>query len=226
MVDKINGLINLIKENILKLDDITINETIYILKEELNNKKEIHYRTKIKEDIKLNKIEQTLQKIYTNRLKNENNKDILFKLEENYSKIEPILNSERNIILYCRNLRETEIETIKQKIKEEEINNINFELDKELLKNILNNFIHSLQINNLEGKYTNEYLLTNKFTAFLDNKRPLNPKIIEYFNPIIKEIIFENCIVFSSTIEEVKELLLTKDIKNILITHKNPSLSK
>ena len=35
MVDKINDLINLIKENILKLDDITINETIYILKDQV-----------------------------------------------------------------------------------------------------------------------------------------------------------------------------------------------
>lgn len=215
--NEIIELIEIIKYNIELIKDVIPDETIFELKEKLSSKQKIHFKIKEKEDITLNQIRKKLEKIKYSKDQIKNTPELIEKTKETYQKLELSLNGEYKLINYCRNLRIKEIENLEIKIKEEEEKNNNFEKDKKLIIEILESFIYSLNINNLKGTYTKEYIYTNIFQSFLDNKSPINPKIDTYFKPIIKEYMFDYCIFFKSTIQEVKKLLLEYNIQSILI---------
>lgn len=60
-----------------------------------------------------------------------------------------------------------------------------------------------------------------KFTAFVDNKLPIHPRVLEYFKSLGLTLMYESCIAFDSSLETLIKLLTTKNIEWILIINPN-----
>lgn len=210
-------LIELIEYNIEVVKSQTYDDmNILELKSIIDNKEEIYFKLKEKEDICLNNNEKILEKIIYSRKKYENSPEILAKYNENIKIVELKAINENKLIIYLRNLRKKELENLRINLKEEENKEKEFYKDKKLIIDILKSFIHSLEINNLYGTYENDRVNTPIFTAFLENKLEVNNKIINYFSEIFDSFKFGNCLYFSASIYDVKRLLENKDIKMIL----------
>lgn len=109
---------------------------------------------------------------------------------------------------------------IKQKRKEILEDEKYFYQTKQLVIDILNSFIYSINLNNSYYVLAN-YSNYNKFTAFVDNKLPIHPRVLEYFKSLGATIMYESCIFFESNLETLIKLLTTKNIEWILIINPN-----
>lgn len=210
-------LILLIKQTIETLksqtyDDLDILELISII----DSKEELYFNQKEKEDICLSENEKKLEKIMNSRKKYEQSPEILRKYNENIKNVELQALNENKLIIYLRSIREQELEDLKIKLKEEKDKEKEFYQDKNLLLSILESFIDSLEKNNLYGTYLTDRVNSPIFTAFVENKLEVNKQIIDYFKEIFHSFEFGNCLYFSSTIYDVKNLLENKDIRSIL----------
>ena len=175
-------LIELIKYNIKIVksqtyDDIDILE----LKSIIGSKEELYFKLKEKEDLCLSDNEKKLEKIMNSRKKYEQLPEILRKYNENIKNVELLAINENKLIIYLRNLRELELEDLKNKLKEEKDKENEFYQDKNLIISILESFIDSLEKNNLYGTYLTDRVNTPIFTSFVENKLEVNEQIIDYF---------------------------------------------
>lgn len=210
-------LILLIKQTIETLksqtyDDLDILELISII----DSKEELFFKQKEKEDICLSENEKKLERIMNSRKKYEQSPEILRKYNESIKNVELQALNENKLIIYLRSIRKQELEDLKIKLKEEKDKEKEFYQDKNLLLSILESFIDSLEKNNLYGTYLTDRVNSPIFTAFVENKLEVNKQIIDYFKEIFHSFEFGNCLYFSSTIYDVKNLLENKDIRNIL----------
>lgn len=193
-------------------DDLDILELISII----DSKEELYFKLKEKEDLCLSDNEKKLEKIMNSRKNYEKSPEVLRKYNENIKNVELQALNENKLIIYLRNLREQEVEDLKIKLKEEKNKEKEFYQDKNLLLSILESFIDSLEKNNLYGTYLTDRVNTPIFTAFVENKLEVNKQIIDYFKEIFHSFEFGNCLYFSSSIYDVKNLLENKDIRSIL----------
>ena len=193
-------------------DDIDILE----LKSIIDSKEELYFKLKEKEDLCLSDNEKKLEKIMNSRKKYEQLPEILRKYNENIKNVELLAINENKLIIYLRNLREQELEDLKNKLKDEKEKENEFYQDKNLIISILESFIDSLEKNNLYGTYLTDRVNTPIFNAFVENKLEVNEQIIDYFREIFHSFEFGNCLYFSSSIYDVKYLLENKDIRSIL----------
>ncbi len=204
---KINFIIDLINQNIQKIETIEFGEDYYIIKEKLSKEKQKHFNIKIKEDIELNQIDIALKKLEYSKNKisnNENNK-------KNIEKLIIIYQTRKNLILSNRHFRLNIISNLESKLKETNEEEKKFYKTKNLIILTLNQFIKSIKFNNIQLK--NYY----NFTSFTDNKDPIDPKVLEYFKPLGVYLAYDTCLVFESTLDSLINLLTTNDIRNILL---------
>ena len=96
-------------------DDIDILE----LKSIIDSKEELYFKLKEKEDLCLSDNEKKLEKIVNSRKKYEQLPEILRKYNENIKNVELLAINENKLIIYLRNLREQELEDLKNKLKKE-----------------------------------------------------------------------------------------------------------
>lgn len=210
LIELIKYNINIVKSQ--TYDDIDILE----LKSIIDSKEELYFKLKEKEDLCLSDNEKKLEKIMNSRKKYEQLPEILRKYNENIKNVELLAINENKLIIYLRNLREQELEDLKNKLKDEKEKENEFYQDKNLIISILESFIDSLEKNNLYGTYLTDRVNTPIFTAFVENKLEVNEQIIDYFREIFHSFEFGNCLYFSSPIYDVKNLLENKDIRSIL----------
>ena len=211
-LNELNEIIELIKQNIEKVKNIEYGDDYYAINHVIKLKENTHFEIKEKEDIELNQIDISLSKLNYSK---QTTRD-----PEKLKSLDKRINfyiSKINLININRNIRIKEIDNLKQKRKEILEDEKYFYQTKELIINILKSFIYSINLNNtyyILANYTNY----NKFTAFIDNKIEVNPRIIEFFKEINATITYDTCISFESTLEELTNLLSTKNIEWILIT--------
>lgn len=217
-LNMLNEIINLIKENITRISNIEYGEDYYIINHNLKEKERINFETKIKENIELNQIDTALRKL--NYSKNQTTN--LEKLKS-INKIISIYINKQSLINNNRNLRNKEIEFLKQKKQEIVQDEKYFYQTKQLVIDILNSFIYSINLNNTYYIMANlpNY---NKLTAFVDNKLNIHPRLLEFFKPLNISLMYETCIYLETTLESLVNLLTTNNIEWILIT--NPNFNK
>ena len=211
-LNELNKIIDLINHNIEKISNIEYGEDFYIINHIIKSKEITHFETKQKEDIELNQIDISLSKLNYSKQKTRDSEKLSY-----FDKIINFYLSKRNLINNNRNIRIKEIDNLKKKREEILEDEKYFYQTKKLIINILKSFIYSINLNNtyyILANYTNY----NKFTAFIDNKTEVNPRIIEFFKEINATIIYDTCISFESTLEELTNLLTTKNIEWILIS--------
>ena len=141
----------------------------------------------------------------------------------NSNKIITIYLNKQSLINNNRNLRNKEIEFLKQKKQEIIQDEKYFYQTKQLVIDILNSFIYSINLNNTYYIMANlpNY---NKLTAFVDNKLNIHPRLLEFFKPLNISLMYKTCIYLETTLESLVNLLTTNNIEWILIT--NPNFNK
>lgn len=211
----LNDIINLIKENITRISNIEYGEDYYIINHNLKEKERINFETKIKEDIELNQIDIALRKLNYSK-EQSTNPDKL----KSIKKVISIYLNKQALINNNRKFRIKEIESLKQKKQEIIQDEKYFYQTKQLVIDILNSFIYSINLNNTYYVMAN---LTNynKLTAFVDNKQNIHPRVFEYFKELNPTIMYDACIYFETTLEALINLLTTNNIEWILITNHN-----
>ena len=214
-LNEINKIIELIKQNIEKVKNIEYGDDYYVINHVIKLKEKTHFEIKEKEDIELNQIDIALKKLDYSKQKTNNIEKL-----KSLDKVINIYTTKRNLIDNNRNTRLNELELLKQKRKEILEDEKYFYQTKQLIIDILNSFINSIKLNN------NYYVFTNfrnytKFTAFVDNKLPIHPRVLEYFKSLGLTIMYESCIAFDSNLETLIKLLTTKNIEWILIINPN-----
>lgn len=214
-LNELNEIIELINQNIEKVNNVEYGSDYYYINHTFKEKEKKNFEIKQKEDIELNQIDTALKKLEYSKQKT-NNSEKLTSLE----KIINFYTTRRNLINTSRSNRLKELELLKQKRKEILEDEKYFYQTKQLVIDILNSFIYSINLNNSYYVLAN-YSNYNKFTAFVDNKLPIHPRVLEYFKSLGATIMYESCIFFESNLETLIKLLTTKNIEWILII--NPS---
>ena len=214
-LNELNEIIELINQNIEKVNNIEYGSDYYYINHTFKEKEKKNFEIKQKEDIELNQIDTALSKLEYSKQRT-NNSDRLKNLE----KIINFYTTRRDLINTNRSNRLKELELLKQKRKEILEDEKYFYQTKQLVIDILNSFIYSINLNNSYYVLAN-YSNYNKFTAFVDNKLPIHPRVLEYFKSLGTTIMYESCISFESNLETLIKLLTTKNIEWILII--NPS---
>lgn len=214
-LNELNKIIELIKQNIEKVKNIEYGDDYYVINHVIKLKEKTHFEIKEKEDIELNQIDIAFKKLDYSKQKT-NNLEKLKSLE----KVINIYTNKRNLIDNNRNTRLNELKLLKQKRKEILEDEKYFYQTKQLVIDILNSFINSIKLNNYYYVFTNFRNYT-KFTAFVDNKLPIHPRVLEYFKSLGLTIMYESCIAFDSNLETLIKLLTTKNIEWILIINPN-----
>lgn len=207
-LNELNEIIELINQNIEKVNNVS---DYYYINHTFTEKEKKNFEIKQKEDIELNQIDTALKKIEYSKQKT-NNSEKLISLE----KIINFYTTRRDLINTNRSNRLKELELLKQKRKEILEDEKYFYQTKQLVIDILNSFIYSINLNNSYYVLAN-YSNYNKFTAFVDNKLPIHPRVLEYFKSLGATIMYESCISFESNLETLIKLLTTKNIEWILI---------
>mgnify|MGYP006919064222 FL=1 len=217
-LNELNEIIELIKQNIEKINNIEYGDDYYYINHTFKEKEAKNFEIKQKEDIELNQIDKALKKLEYSKQKT-NNSEKLKSLE----KIINFYTTRRDLINNNRSNRLKELELLKQKRKEILEDEKYFYQTKQLVIDILNSFIYSINLNNFYYVLAN-YNNYNKFTAFIDNKSPIHPRVLEYFKSLGATIMYERCIFFESNLETLIKLLTTKNIEWILIINPNYKL--
>ena len=214
-LNELNKIIELINLNIEKVKNIEYGDDYYVINNVIKLKEKTHFEIKVKEDIELNQIDIALKKLDYSKQKTNN----LEKLKS-IDKVINVYTNKRNLINNNRTTRLNDLELLKQKRKEILEDEKYFYQTKQLIIDILNSFINSIKLNNYYYVFTNFRNYT-KFTAFVDNKLPIHPRVLEYFKSLGLTIMYESCIAFDSNLETLIKLLTIKNIEWILII--NPS---
>lgn len=215
-LNELNEIIELINQNIEKVNNVEYGSDYYYINHNTFKEKEKkNFEIKQKEDIELNQIDTALSKLEYSKQRT-NNSERLKSLE----KIINFYTTRRDLINTNRSNRLKELELLKQKIKEILEDEKYFYQTKQLVIDILNSFIYSINLNNSYYVLAN-YSNYNKFTAFVDNKLPIHPRVLEYFKSLGATIMYESCIFFESNLETLIKLLTTKNIEWILIINPN-----
>ncbi len=214
-LNELNKIIELINQNMEKVKNVEYGDDYYVINHVIKLKEKTHFEIKEKEDIELNQIDIALKKLDYSKQKT-NNSEKLKSLE----KVINIYTTKRNLINNNRTTRLNELELLKQKRKEILEDEKYFYQTKQLVIDILNSFIYSINLNNTYYIFAN-FSNYNKFTAFTDNNLKVHPKILEYFKPLKATLIYETCICFDSNLETLIKLLTTKNIEWILIINPN-----
>lgn len=214
-LNELNEIIELINQNIERVNNIEYGSDYYYINHTFKEKEKKNFEIKQKEDIELNQIDTALNKLEYSKQKT-NNSEKLKSLE----KIINFYTTRRDLINTNRSNRLKELELLKQKRKEILEDEKYFYQTKQLVIDILNSFIYSINLNNSYYVLAN-YSNYNKFTAFVDNKLSIHPRVLEYFKSLGATIMYESCIFFESNLETLIKLLTTKNIEWILII--NPS---
>lgn len=214
-LNELNKIIELINQNMEKIKNVEYGDDYYVINHVIKLKEKTHFEIKEKEDIELNQIDIALKKLDYSKQKTNNLEKI-----KSLEKVINIYTTKRNLINNNRTTRLNELELLKQKRKEILEDEKYFYQTKQLVIDILNSFIYSINLNNYYYVLAN-YSNYNKFTAFVDNKLPIHPRILEYFKSLGATIMYESCISFESNLETLIKLLTTKNIEWILII--NPS---
>lgn len=214
-LNELNKIIELINQNMEKVKNVEYGDDYYVINHVIKLKEKTHFEIKEKEDIELNQIDIALKKLDYSKQKT-NNSEKLKSLE----KVINIYTTKRNLIDNNRNTRLNELELLKQKRKEILEDEKYFYQTKQLVIDILNSFIYSINLNNTYYIFAN-FSNYNKFTAFTDNNLKVHPKILEYFKPLKATLMYETCIYFDSNLETLIKLLTTKNIEWILIINPN-----
>lgn len=214
-LNELNKIIELINQNMEKVKNVEYGDDYYVINHIIKLKEKTHFEIKEKEDIELNQIDIALKKLDYSKQKT-NNSEKLKSLE----KVINIYTTKRNLINNNRTTRLNELELLKQKRKEILEDEKYFYQTKQLVIDILNSFIYSINLNNTYYIFAN-FSNYNKFTAFTDNNLKVHPKILEYFKPLKATLMYETCIYFDSNLETLIKLLTTKNIEWILIINPN-----
>ena len=214
-LNELNEIIELINQNIEKVKNVEYGDDYYVINHVIKLKEKTHFEIKEKEDIELNQIDIALKKLDYSKQKTNN----LEKLKS-IDKVINVYTTKRNLINNNRTTRLNDLELLKQKRKEILEDEKYFYQTKQLIIDILNSFINSIKLNNYYYVFTNFRNYT-KFTAFVDNKLPIHPRVLEYFKSLGLTIMYDSCIAFDSNLETLIKLLTTKNIEWILII--NPS---
>lgn len=214
-LNELNKIIELINQNMEKVKNVEYGDDYYVINHVIKLKEKTHFEIKEKEDIELNQIDIDLKKLDYSKQKTNN----LEKLKS-LDKVINIYTTKRNLIDNNRNTRLNELELLKQKRKEILEDEKYFYQTKQLIIDILNSFINSIKLNNYYYVFTN-FINYTKFTAFVDNKLPIHPRVLEYFKSLGLTIMYESCIAFDSNLETLIKLLTTKNIEWILIINPN-----
>ena len=214
-LNELNKIIELINQNMEKVKNVEYGDDYYVINHIIKLKEKTHFEIKVKEDIELNQIDIALKKLDYSKQKTNN----LEKLKS-IDKVINVYTNKRNLINNNRTTRLNDLELLKQKRKEILEDEKYFYQTKQLIIDILNSFINSIKLNNYYYVFTNFRNYT-KFTAFVDNKLPIHPRVLEYFKSLGATIMYESCIFFESNLETLIKLLTTKNIEWILII--NPS---
>ena len=214
-LNELNKIIELINQNMEKIKNVEYGDDYYVINHVIKLKEKTHFEIKEKEDIELNQIDIALKKLDYSKQKTNNLEKI-----KSLEKVINIYTTKRNLINNNRTTRLNELELLKQKRKEILEDEKYFYQTKQLVIDILNSFIYSINLNNSYYVLAN-YSNYNKFTAFVDNKLPIHPRVLEYFKSLGATIMYESCIFFESNLETLIKLLTTKNIEWILII--NPS---
>ena len=214
-LNELNKIIELINQNMEKVKNVEYGDDYYVINHVIKLKEKTHFEIKVKEDIELNQIDIALKKLDYSKQKT-NNSEKLKSLE----KVINIYTTKRNLINNNRTTRLNELELLKQKRKEILEDEKYFYQTKQLVIDILNSFIYSINLNNTYYIFAN-FSNYNKFTAFTDNNLKVHPKILEYFKPLKATLMYETCIYFDSNLETLIKLLTTKNIEWILIINPN-----
>lgn len=214
-LNELNKIIELINQNMEKVKNVEYGDDYYVINHVIKLKEKKHFEIKEKEDIELNQIDIALKKLDYSKQKT-NNSEKLKSLE----KVINIYTTKRNLINNNRTTRLNELELLKQKRKEILEDEKYFYQTKQLVIDILNSFIYSINLNNTYYIFAN-FSNYNKFTAFTDNNLKVHPKILEYFKPLKATLMYETCIYFDSNLETLIKLLTTKNIEWILIINPN-----
>ena len=214
-LNELNEIIELINQNIERVNNVEYGSDYYYINHTFKEKEKKNFEIKQKEDIELNQIDTALSKLEYSKQRT-NNSERLKSLE----KIINFYTTRRDLIYTNRSNRLKELELLKQKRKEILEDEKYFYQTKQLVIDILNSFIYSINLNNYYYVLAN-YSNYNKFTAFVDNKLPIHPRVLEYFKSLGATIMYESCISFESNLETLIKLLTTKNIEWILII--NPS---
>ena len=214
-LNELNKIIELIKQNIEKVKNIEYGDDYYVINHVIKLKEKTHFEIKEKEDIELNQIDIAFKKLDYSKQKTNNIEKL-----KSLDKVINIYTTKRNLIDNNRNTRLNELKLLKQKRKEILEDEKYFYQTKQLVIDILNSFINSIKLNNYYYVFTNFRNYT-KFTAFVDNKLPIHPRVLEYFKSLGLTIMYESCIAFDSNLETLIKLLATKNIEWILIINPN-----
>ena len=214
-LNELNEIIELINQNIEKVKNVEYGDDYYVINHVIKLKEKTHFEIKVKEDIELNQIDIALKKLDYSKQKTNN----LEKLKS-IDKVINVYTTKRNLINNNRTTRLNDLELLKQKRKEILEDEKYFYQTRQLIIDILNSFINSIKLNNYYYVFTNFRNYT-KFTAFVDNKLPIHPRVLEYFKSLGLTIMYESCIAFDSNLEILIKLLTTKNIEWILIINPN-----
>ena len=214
-LNELNEIIELINQNIEKVKNVEYGDDYYVINHVIKLKEKTHFEIKEKEDIELNQIDIAFKKLDYSKQKTNNIEKL-----KSIDKVINIYTTKRNLIDNNRNTRLNELELLKQKRKEILEDEKYFYQTKQLVIDILNSFINSIKLNNYYYVFTNFRNYT-KFTAFVDNKLPIHPRVLEYFKSLGLTIMYESCIAFDSSLETLIKLLTTKNIEWILIINPN-----
>ena len=214
-LNELNEIIELINQNIEKVNNVEYGSDYYYINHTFKEKEKNNFEIKQKEDIELNQIDTALSKLEYSKQRT-NNSERLKSLE----KIINFYTTRRDLIYTNRSNRLKELELLKQKRKEILEDEKYFYQTKQLVIDILNSFIYSINLNNYYYVLAN-YSNYNKFTAVVDNKLPIHPRVLEYFKSLGATLMYESCIFFESNLETLIKLLTTKNIEWILIINPN-----
>lgn len=214
-LNELNKIIELINQNMEKVKNVEYGDDYYVINHVIKLKEKTHFEIKEKEDIELNQIDIALKKLDYSKQKTNNLEKI-----KSLEKVINIYTTKRNLINNNRTTRLNELELLKQKRKEILEDEKYFYQTKQLVIDILNSFIYSINLNNTYYIFAN-FSNYNKFTAFTDNNLKVHPRILEYFKPLKATLMYETCIYFDSNLETLIKLLTTKNIEWILIINPN-----
>ena len=142
-LNELNEIIELINQNIEKVNNIEYGSDYYYINHTFKEKEKKNFEIKQKEDIELNQIDTALSKLEYSKQRT-NNSDRLKNLE----KIINFYTTRRDLINTNRSNRLKELELLKQKRKEILEDEKYFYQTKQLVIDILNSFIYSINLNN------------------------------------------------------------------------------
>ena len=142
-LNELNEIIELINQNIEKVNNVEYGSDYYYINHTFKEKEKKNFEIKQKEDIELNQIDTALSKLEYSKQRT-NNSERLKSLE----KIINFYTTRRDLINTNRSNRLKELELLKQKIKEILEDEKYFYQTKQLVIDILNSFIYSINLNN------------------------------------------------------------------------------